>query len=632
MRIAARKFLPNFLKTPLRVFLLTLALASPAAWAQVEVSAEVSRKTVTIGEQIEYTIRVASRMERLQAERARIDLMPSFEGLRLLSETPSYRQEIRNDLLSLSWSWSLMAEREGVARVTEGKLRYRDKIYPLAAHEITIVKEIAGAGIPPEFLAAGALPARSGNAALDKELRGKLFALLTLTKKNPYLMESIEAECVIYFDGLSLRQVDFEPPKWDGFFVEEIPLGELRARNVEIGGRRWQAVDTKRYILTPNKSGPLEIPMTQAVCSIVVRNQRRGLLNDPFFDMGMPSLFDETAVVRMPVAPLTVEVQPLPVEGRPSSFQNAVGQFSFAASVDRDNMSADELLTLRLQIGGQGWLGAISQPELPPLDGWKEMGRQQKTEKLGESAGRGGVRVFEILLRPERTGTLTIPETTYAFFDPRQGRYIEQRAGPFSVVVSKGKERELIVARGAPGLTAPHVGAVFGDGPAFIRTRLPALGAGLPLMRRAWWPVAQGLPFLLVAMSACVRLWRDYREKHAEHIERRSAGSRARRELREASAALRKNRLEEYYVQLAKALRGYFAVKLQRSAAGLTLDEIESLCQNRGLDASDAQALRRLLETADAARYLTAGLDRAKADADMALANRLLREMDKAIK
>ncbi|HBF33365.1 TPA: hypothetical protein DDW35_02250, partial [Candidatus Sumerlaeota bacterium] len=299
----------------------------------------------------------------------------------------------------------------------------------------------------------------------------------------------------------------------------------------------------------------------------------------------------------------------------------------------------DDLLTLVLEVGGQGYLGSISQPKLPKLDGWKDVGTQSKTEAAGKSKSFGGKKIFEVLLRPEKTGTLTIPQITYATYDTEQKKYVEQTAGPFQVQVAKGKGRPLLIA-GSTATPAPATAAkseanapqFFGEQLAYIHPDLPTFAAApTPLYRRDWYIPICLLSLAWVALAGLWRFWRNYTATHATDLKERSAGGKARKELREAGSALHAKKLDEFYLKLGEAVRGYLGVKLNRSASGLTLDEIARTLGERGVDAETATSTRDLLETCDQARYMPGAQTEDSARELLNRAESLLKMLDKKI-
>lgn len=611
--------------------------ASGGALAEIQVTADVSRSVVAIGAGLTYTIQISS-TESIDTRLLSIEKMPTFEGLRLVSSSPNVgnRMQFVNGAGSYSYTltWSLVAEKEGTGTIAAGEIRYGGRKYALPAGQVKVMSAEQAGALPPELKDKDILPANTDDANINKQLEGKLFARLLISNPNPYLQEIVVVKCAVYGDSMDLLRLmgrfGWNPPSWGDFFAEQVDLGnQLSVRPVQFGARQYYEVIVAQFLLTPTKVGKTEIPFSQAQAYIQVRTNRR-TFEDDFFG-GFPDPFSQASIpVRMPIKGQAIEVKPLPTEGRPASFQNAVGQFSFAGRVDRTSMTEDDLLTLRLEVGGQGYLGSVAQPVLPDLPGWRQVGCQTKTEALGQSKSEGGKKIFEILLRPGKAGALGIPAIPYSFFDPSKGRYTEQTAGPFSIQVAKGKEQRLIMT-GPQGVVAstPKDAQFFGEQIAYIRTELAGKAASVPLYRQPWYLPLQLLPLLLVGGAFGIRQRRDYLDRHADRLRVRGAGSRARRELREASAALRKQNLDAFYQTLGEALRGYLATKLKRSAAGLTLEEMERSCLEKGVSAEAAAALRTLLETCDQARYVASGGGETDAREILNRTESLLRELDK---
>ncbi|HUT24696.1 MAG TPA: BatD family protein [Sumerlaeia bacterium] len=621
------------------------SLAGSAANGEVTVEANVSQDLVSLGEGVEYSIKITARDERLDARRIRLVQRPEFVGLRERPGNPSERTETRIVNLSSSesriFTWSLVATEEGTARIAAGKLSYGPSAYDLPPLQVRVVRDATGA-VSEELGSLGVLQPQSQDRTIDQQLRGRIFALLSLSNPNPYIQEMTVATCTIYVDPALLSEVQkvgWEAPAWTDCYAEEVDIGEFRANLADLGGKRWQSVVVGRFLLAPTRSGVLEIPLNRAYCTLRIRTQRSA--EERFFGFGF-SPFDlgyRSLPVQLPIAPLNVNVKPLPAAGRPPSFQNAVGEFSFAGRVDRDRMSEDDFLTLTLEVGGRGYFGSVSQPNLPDLADWREAGSHAKTEPEQGMKSLQGKKIFEIVFRPERHGKLTIPAIPYAFFDPAQERYIEQTAGPFTIDVAKGKERTLLVtgASGAPQ-EAQKATRVIAERLAHIHTALPPLGASAVFHRSPLLLPLQIAPLLMLGMAAGLKSWKRRREFYRDALRVRAAGSRARRELKQASVALRENDGEGFHRLLAEALRGYLATKLGRSATGLTLEEIEQGCLDRGVDGRRAAALRDLLERCDRVRYLsTRGPRAAPASPDdlrglLDDADRMLRELDKAFR
>jgi hypothetical protein len=129
-----------------------------------------------------------------------------------------------------------------------------------------------------------------------------------------------------------------------------------------------------------------------------------------------------------------VEVLPIPLEGRPTSFTGGVGDFEISSAVDKSVVRVNEPLTVTIQIEGKGNIAAIGQPPVK----WPSDLEVYET-KTRTTSPRGGVsaKIFEILLIPRRPGKLVIPAQELAFFSPTSKQY-QQRQAPLIEVQVEG--------------------------------------------------------------------------------------------------------------------------------------------------------------------------------------------------
>ena len=607
--------MPGRQSTTLTTAFAAAALLALAAWApmfseaaEVEVRADVTPRVATPGERIAYTLTVSSNRFGVSAAAVQIVSPPRFgEHLQPRTQTPQSSTQrtlingVRTNTLQLTWS--ALAARPGVARISEARVRFRGKLYDLPAFQIQVAKSADGA-LPVAMREGKVLQAQTSDANVNKQLQGKLFARIEFSKTNPYLQEPIEAKCILYLGTLDPGQIlnpRWKPPGWKGFFATEHDVGRLTLRDVLVEGRRYKAVTIGGFTLTPTQAGAIEIPVHNAECALRVQSRRRSIFDDPFFGFGGQNL-----PVRLPLTAATLHVKPLPADGQPASFQGAVGKFTFAASVDRREMTTDDFLTLRCQIAGQGFLGSVAEPLLPELRNWEPTGKPEiQIDAPGQGQTLGGRKTFAFLLKPQQPGTLVVPAVRYAFFDPAKARYVEQVSQAFEIQVEPGEERELFFASEAtPGSLARRPRGDVAEKIAYIRTAVPAASVAAPFYSRGFFVPLQLAPLAALLAAAFYRSWRGYAERHRDRIEFRGAGARARRELKEAAACLKSGDADAFYVRLAEALRHYLGTKLGRSATGLTLDEIDRECAERGVAQQAADEMRALLERCDRAHYL----------------------------
>lgn len=183
--------------------------------------------------------------------------------------------------------------------------------------------------------------------------------------------------------------------------------------------------------------------------------------------------------------PRRIVARPLPEEGRPADFCNAVGSFVFDASLAPRECAPGDLLTLRWTLHGRG-------AELGREVAWDPGPGFKAYPPRVEERGDGLLSVSQVVV-PLSTNAVSAAPFAVSVFDPAASRYETHRAGPFALrfVERAPVEEDPVPAipapapgKAAPTTTVPEAGgaaAAPGDRlaiPALAPARLaPAAGA-----------------------------------------------------------------------------------------------------------------------------------------------------------
>lgn len=137
--------------------------------------------------------------------------------------------------------------------------------------------------------------------------------------------------------------------------------------------------------------------------------------------------------------PRSVTVLPLPREGRPAAFADAVGDFTFRAHADRESVTVGDTVTVTLTVREKREQGTnIRYLRLGPyeeVDGFRLF--QQAAD---HAPGRRTVRLD---LSPATADVSEIPSFEFAWFDPQDGEYHLEQTPPIALKVQphpEGKE------------------------------------------------------------------------------------------------------------------------------------------------------------------------------------------------
>ncbi|HUR28324.1 MAG TPA: hypothetical protein VM509_09055, partial [Planctomycetota bacterium] len=130
----------------------------------------------------------------------------------------------------------------------------------------------------------------------------------------------------------------------------------------------------------------------------------------------------------------TLDILPLPEEGRPGDFCGAVGRLELRGEASAREVELGGSLKLSLHLTGEANFESFDPPRLAHVEGWRVGGIIDH---------RSGVeRTFEVDLAPLDARVTRIPEVAFSFFDTTPpASYRTLRTAPIPVVV-RGPEQD----------------------------------------------------------------------------------------------------------------------------------------------------------------------------------------------
>ncbi|MDD4102705.1 MAG: SH3 domain-containing protein [Kiritimatiellae bacterium] len=155
------------------------------------------------------------------------------------------------------------------------------------------------------------------------------------------------------------------------------------------------------------------------------------------------------------LAPFTLKVLPLPEQGKPENFSGAVGIFRLVGNLSKNSVRPGDIVTLSLELTGQGWLNNTSMPQPPASPHFKSYPVKETS--------RSDMRVTtEQSLIPQSTNATEIAAVSFNFFNPGSGRYEESTAGPFRLTFNTSAPQaqtsvRVIDTSSAPDHAAPDI-------------------------------------------------------------------------------------------------------------------------------------------------------------------------------
>ena len=490
--------------------------------------------------------------------------------------------------VALTVQYRFQALQEGTFQIEPLQVEVAGQVYNTDALPLTV------SSAPPSPGASTGRPQIDGIAASD------LFVTADASRTSVLVGEPLTIEYRIWtkvdVTSYGLTSV----PEREGFWVEDLPQAaqpqvEQRVRD----GQQYATAVIQRVALVPTGAGQRTIAPLGIEAQVRVRGRRDPL--DRIF--GRSSLFGTSVVPTSVLSnPLTIEVEPLP-PGRPEPFSGIVGSLEITAEVDRDTVDANDAVTLTIRLSGQGNLRAVPEPALDfPRD--FEVFPPEVTESVQPSGdGLSGSKVFEYVLIPRTPGERAIPSVSMGYFDASSDRYRIASTDEILLEVT-GEVNEVPVSLQRFGVTQLREDIRFirlGDGALRSVERVLFQGG-------AFWT------FLLLPMAALLgalglrRHW-DRLEGDVAYARGRRAGRVARRRLAAAQRLVDGGDSRAFFAEVAKALRGFVADRLNVAEAGMQIAELRMKLAGRGASTEVAADFLHCLEQCDRQRYAPVGAD-----------------------
>lgn len=284
-----------------------------------------------------------------------------------------------------------------------------------------------------EVKSSGSAPAQSGSsnqARQQQQISGDLMLVTELGKKKVYLGEAVSITAHLYtqYNSISFDHVEF--PQIEGGLVREIPDAvDNSFRRTQYQGRIYNHAILKKWMLIPQRTGELNISSVKAGVRVAKPAQATNEWDFFFGPRYVEQKMDiESAFSR-------IQVLPLPEENKPESFLNAVGQFEFTASIDKTKLEVNDAITLTFTVSGTGNLPVLEMPqfEMPSQFETTAPAIREKS-KITENGYSGSI-LAEYILIAGQPGKFTIPSFSFAFFNPKTGKYEVKKTDPYEIVV-----------------------------------------------------------------------------------------------------------------------------------------------------------------------------------------------------
>lgn len=571
-------------------------------WSQVEFTASSNVISVPVGQSFSVTYV-------LKGANPETFTKPAFNGFRLIGQQ-SYtggggfqiiinNQVVNNGESDNRWIFTLKAMKEGTFTIGPAKVKAGGQVYSSNSVEITVTK--GGNAVANN---SGSQNNSSNNSGGQDDGKITEYAYLTATpdKKSVYVGEPVIVSYRIYtLVDISQYGVD-KTESMDGFWIEDLVGPSTKAKTWEetINGEVYLVGEIRKVALYPQNAGTYTIPAldVEAILKIPQSNSNDPFDffnkffsdpfgSDPFKGMGVTQ---EKRILSSP--PININVKPLPEQGKPKSFENAVGDFDASIKIDKKRCLTGDGLILKLTVTGQGNLMLVDAPDLEIPPGIRLYDPETNDDFSANINGINGTREFEYMLVPEIAGEYKLGPWEFSWFNPNTGAYKTKKFDPINLKVAKGSG------------SGPSSGTCEVEKDIrYIHEKIPSGYMLLSFMfTNIFWIYFGAIWLVFFIILYFMRKHIKLRSNLSE-FKMKMALRVAKNRLKKANKYSKEGKENEFFQELSQAMWLYITDKFAVPISDLSVDNVKGTLLKNGIEEDLTNRFTEILQACDFARF-----------------------------
>lgn len=556
----------------LRNFIVFVFLTcSQFTWSQITFQANVNKETMPLNDVIQVEFTMNGDGDNFQP--------PRFEGFAVVggpgqSVSQSWINGKRS--MSKSYSYILQPRRKGTLTIGAAVVQIDDQTYKTQPITITVTDAVDR----PD-------PRQQTNQAQSKALEA-IHLVSELSKKSPMINEPITLTYKLYFNvnisGYRAQNV----PTYDKFWTSSVDLSrQPEVKQGKYQGKDYNYVIIKQEVLMPQEAGNLTISQLSLLIQAEVPTGRRDFFGFPEYGY-VEKEYSTNKII--------VNVQDVPLQGRPENYSGGVGEFTFDVKPSMTEIKAGEPLTLTVSVAGKGNLNLVTIPT-PVAHSALEIYDPEYSEKLNPGvSGLTGKRTNKYTIIPQYQGVYNIDPMEFSYYDLASKSYKTIATDTIKINVLDGpllptnkdtagtdtaEESELFqkikpIARVKQQEQTRYWNSVL----FYVLTLLPLIA----------------IPMFVVAINQKRKMAGDVTGNRLKRNNKL-----ARKYLGEAKKNLANKEL--FYESLERCLHNFLKAKLSIETTEMSNENIEELLVNRAISVETIESFMKLKNACEYARY-----------------------------
>lgn len=581
----------------LLTFLISMAAYTAHAQDDFYVDINISNSNPSLNEQfrVDYILKYKGRsgsfnLSGIQANK------PSFENFRIIDEGGGMDMNMnfgfgQKDKSMTLYKYSFILEPKEKGKFTIAPFEYIWQDKNLKSGELTItVSESDDVDKP------------TGDQQKDEGLKpDDLFARTIISKEEVYEGEAVIVTHKLYsrknITGLDVKNL----PSFDGFWSEDIDIGEVNVKKERVDGEMYNAVTIGKKVLFPQKSGTLKIGNFSLDVTVEVIKTRKAQTPREQFFYGDKVRIRKDLEKNINSPEVSLNVKPLPNENKPGNFSGLAGSYQMTANLTKDSIASNQATNLKIKISGSGNIDLLELPDINLPPDFEVYEPDVNTKKQTSKTGVSGHKTFNYTIIPRSEGHFKIPPVKINYFDILKEEYATLETDEFEIVVGKGKDQDK--EEGFFTQNKQNIKRLGKDIMHIYESSVPLYDKNKYFVNSwVFWLLLLLPPAGLVIFYLIYKKNRKIRSDATLQKNRR-ATKLARKRLKKARKLKDSEQQNEFYEEINKALLGYLSDRFNIPMAEVNRDNIQTKLETSNIKAEHIRQSRNILDECDYARF-----------------------------
>lgn len=573
-----------------RILTLIYLLVINFSFSQIKFEAEVSKNNLGVNENLRVDFKMNKDGDNFNP--------PSFDGFSVVggpnqSVSNSWINGVRS--FSKTYSYFLSPLKKGKYTIGQASIEIDGDIYKTMPIQVKVTEAVQSSVSPNN-------PVSFLNDDIELNIE--------VSKSETYLNEPISVEFKLLFNPkinvTNLGEID--SPEFNNFWSQNIKIPRLEIKSTSYKGQRYNYVTWKRTLLFPQKSGNLELlPLTLDV-TVDVPTNRRDFFGNVIYTQTSKKVSSKKK---------NIKVKEFPSDGKPESFNGAVGKFDVSLFSSKSELKATESFQLELKVNGRGNLKLFTLPEIKVPSSLEKYDPEFKEDIKSSMSGMNGQISNTYTIVPQFQGKYPIPAVEFSYFDPEVKKYVTIKTNESIVDVTEGPMNSEYTNNSGLSFNQNNTIQTIGQFNYIkLSSKFSSINSKKLLDSKLWLYTLLSIPFLIfIVILLLIKVIRksisdsDLITKNAEKL--------ARKYLENAKIDI--SNKESFYSSLDQALFNFFKSKYMIRKEDFSKDKIKSILIKENISGKVINDVIELIQSCEIARYTPATTDAMDKDYEKAV-------------